>query len=46
MTKDHIFLGIYFQKKFVTEFQNCGGEHDHGLLWIKNVLLYKLHTNE
>jgi len=28
------------------EFQNCGNEHDHGLLWIKNAPMYVVHTNE
>jgi hypothetical protein len=28
------------------EFQNCGSEHDHGALWIKNALMYGMHTNE
>ncbi len=46
MTKDHYFFGHIYLKKFVIEFQNCGGEHDHGLSWIKNVFLYKLHTNK
>jgi len=39
----NIFLGIYIYIYiyiiilifFVTEFQNHGNEHDHGLLWIK-----------
>jgi len=31
---------------FIIEFQNCGNEHDHGLLWIKNALMYGVHTNE
>jgi hypothetical protein len=40
-----IFLGIFFIF-FITEFQNCGSEHDHGLLWIKNAPMYRVHTNE
>jgi hypothetical protein len=28
------------------EFQNCGSEHDHGILWIKNAPMYGVHTNE
>jgi hypothetical protein len=31
---------------FITEFQNCENEHDHGLLWIKNAPMYGVHTNE
>jgi hypothetical protein len=27
---------------FVIEFQNCGGEHDHGLLWIKDAQYMEL----
>jgi hypothetical protein len=39
-------LGIlYFIFKFI-EFQNCGSEQNHGLLWIKNVPMYRMHTNE
>jgi hypothetical protein len=50
ITKDHylfgniyIYIYIYF---LVTEFQNCGSEHDHGLLWIKNAPMYGMHINE
>ncbi len=31
---------------FVTEFQNCGNEHDHGLLWIKDAPIYGINTNK
>jgi hypothetical protein len=31
---------------FVTEFQNHGNKHDHGLLWIKHAPMYGMHTNE
>jgi len=31
---------------FVIEFQNCGSEHDHGLLWIKDAPIYGINTNE
>jgi hypothetical protein len=39
------FLGV-FLLFFVIKFQNCGSKHDHGLLWIKNALMYGVHTNE
>jgi hypothetical protein len=31
---------------FVIKFQNCGSEHDHGLLWIKDAPIYGINTNE
>jgi hypothetical protein len=31
---------------FVTEFQNCSSEHDHGLLWIKDAPIYGINTNK
>jgi hypothetical protein len=31
----YIYIFIYLFIYFVTEFQNHGNEHDHGLLWIK-----------
>jgi hypothetical protein len=31
---------------FVTKFQNRGIEHDHGLLWIKDALIYGVDNNE
>jgi hypothetical protein len=31
---------------FVTNFQNCGSEHDHGLLWIKDAPIHGINTNE
>jgi hypothetical protein len=31
---------------FVTKFQICGNEHDHGLLWIKDAPIYGINTNE
>ncbi len=40
-----IFLGIFFIF-FITQFQNRGCEHDDGFLWIKNALMYGMHTNE
>jgi hypothetical protein len=43
--KTIIFLGIFFIF-FVTEFQNCGSEHDYELLWIKNAPMFGMHINE
>ncbi len=31
---------------FQYKFQGRGNEHDHGILWIQNVLLYKVKSNE
>ena len=31
---------------YITEFQNRGSEHDHGLLWIKDAPIYGTNTNE
>ena len=31
---------------YLTEFKNRGSEHDHGLLWIKDALVYGTNTNE
>jgi hypothetical protein len=41
-----IFLGTYIYIYFVIKFQNHGSEHDRGLYWIKNALMYGMHTNE
>jgi len=46
ITKDHYFLGNISNFLFITEFQNHGRKHDHGLLWIKNAPMYKMHKNE
>jgi hypothetical protein len=35
-----------FEFFFVIKFQNCGSEHDHGLLWIKDAPIYGINTNE
>jgi hypothetical protein len=40
------FWGYIFDFFSVTEFQNRGNKHDHGLLWIKNAPMYGMHTNE
>ncbi len=31
---------------FIIEFQNCGSEYDHGLLWIKDAPIYGINTYE
>jgi hypothetical protein len=46
MTKDHYFFGHISDFYFVIEFQNCGNEHDHGFLWIKDAPMCGVHTNE
>jgi hypothetical protein len=46
MKKNHYLFGDISNFYFVTEFQNHGNEHDHGILWIKDALMYKVHTNE
>jgi hypothetical protein len=46
MTKDHYLFGHISNIYFFTEFQNCGSEHDHGFLWIKDAPMYGMHTNE
>jgi hypothetical protein len=40
------FFGHISNFYFIVEFQNCENEHDHGLLWIKDAPMYKVHTNE
>jgi hypothetical protein len=46
MTKDHYCFGHIFNFYFFTKFQNRGSKHDHGLLWIKDVHVYGVRTNE
>jgi hypothetical protein len=46
MTKDQYLFRHFFNIYFVIEFQNHGNEHDHGLLWVKNVPMYGMQTNE
>jgi len=31
---------------FVTKFQNCGNEHEHGVLWVKNTFMYQMNTTK
>jgi hypothetical protein len=46
MTKDHFPFGHISNFYFLIKFQNHGNENDHGLLWIKNALVYGMHINE
>ncbi len=41
-----IFLGIFLFIFFIIKFQNRGNKHDYGQLWIINVPMYGVHTNE
>jgi len=41
-----IIFWVYIYIYFVIKFQNHGSLHDHGLLSIKNALVYGVHTNE
>jgi hypothetical protein len=45
ITKYHYLFG-YISDFLITEFQNHGIEHDHGILWIKNAPMYGMHTNQ
>ncbi len=38
--KDPSIFGQVCDFCFVTKFQNCDSEHDHGLLWIKDAPIY------
>jgi hypothetical protein len=46
MTKDYYIFGQISNFYLVIKFQNCGSEHNHGLLWIKYAPMYGVHTNE
>jgi hypothetical protein len=46
VTNDHYLFGHIFIFYFVTKFQNHKNKHDHGLLWIKYVHMYRVCTNE
>ncbi len=46
MMKDHYIFRHISDFYFVNEFQNCGSKHEHGLLWMKDVPMYGMHTNE
>jgi hypothetical protein len=42
-----IYILFYFiYKNIVTKFQHRENEHNHGLLWVKDALMYEVHTNE
>ena len=45
ITHDHKYYGELKDYFFVTEFQNRGSQHDHGLLWIKEAPVYGTNTN-
>ncbi len=30
---------------FTIKFQGCGSEHNHGLIWIKDVSIYKVNSS-
>jgi rRNA processing protein Gar1 len=40
LKNDSSIFGKVIDVYFVIKFQNKGSEHDHGLLWIKNDLIY------
>ena len=42
---DTTFFGKISYYYFITEFQNRGTEHEHGLLWIENALIYGKQRN-
>jgi hypothetical protein len=44
--KDPSIFGQVCDCFFVIKFQNCGSEHDHGLLWIKDATIYGINTNK
>ncbi len=46
MKKDSSIFGKVDDLNFVTNFQNRGSEHDHGLLWIKNGPTYGVNSIE
>jgi hypothetical protein len=46
LKKDFFIFGKINDFYFVTKFQNRGSEHDHGLLWIKDALIYGVDNNE
>ena len=46
LMKDSSLIEEVLDYFFNTEFQNCGSEYDHGLIWIKNAPIYEVNTNE
>ena len=45
ISHDHKYYGEIEDYFYVTEFQNRGSEHDHGLIWIKSAPIYGTNTN-
>jgi hypothetical protein len=44
--KDDMIFGPLLKKFFVTKFQKCGSEYDHGLLWVANTPTFGLDSNK
>ena len=42
---DETFFGKIIDLYFVTEFQNRGSAHEHGLLWIEDAPIYQKNNN-
>ena len=45
ISHDHKYYGELNDHFYVTEFQNQGSEHEHGLLWIKSAPIYGQNAN-
>ena len=45
ISHDHKYYGELNDHFYVTEFQNRGSEHEHGLLWIKSAPIYGQNAN-
>jgi hypothetical protein len=43
--KDNSIFGHALDFFFVTKFQSCGSQHDHGFLWVANAPIYGLDSN-
>ncbi len=43
--KDNSIFGHLLNFFFVTKFESHGSQHDHGLLWVANALIYGLDSN-
>jgi hypothetical protein len=46
LKNDDTIIGKIINSFFNTEFQGCGSEHDHGVVWIDSVPIYKMNSNE
>jgi hypothetical protein len=46
MTKKYYIFGHISNFHLVIKFKNCGNEHNHGLLSIKDAPMYGVYTNE